>query len=355
VDGKKVFFKEFGDPRYMSKRTGKYYEKEHELNAAVAGNTDNDGPATEVLHYKIPALRGAYGFPRWIGNLLSVLGSRLSEEVNYFYFKNKGIPPFMIFVENGRLQSGAVDRLRDFLEQTKGDTSKFWRIAILEGESADDARKRNVQWGGNVRFKIQKLMSEQLKDALFQEYDDRNRDKVGESFRLPRLLRGDVRDFNRATSETAKALAEEQIFQPERDRFDSWINRVIGPVLNMRYWEFKSLAPVIHDPYALTEMLSALVKANVIVPAEARQIAAEIFNREFAEIDAPWAKVPLSVYLKENPGQGEVTENFKEFTTSLSKQIEQINGGTGEDTAGLLDKLKEMRRVLILSRARNSS
>ena len=53
----------------------------------------SDGPATEILHFRVHNPRSAYGVPRWIGNLLAVLGSRQAEEVNFLYFENKSVPP----------------------------------------------------------------------------------------------------------------------------------------------------------------------------------------------------------------------------------------------------------------------
>lgn len=352
VGQKQVWFKEFGDPRPMSRKTGEYFKTEAELETKTKDDPD-EGPATEILHYKIRAVRGAYGLPRWMGNLLSVLGSRLAEEVNFYYFRNKAIPPMIIFVENGRLQDSAVDRLADFMNQVKGDTEKFWKIAILEGESAEDARKRGVTWTGQPRFKIVRLSSEQLKDALFQEYDANNRDKVGEGFRMPRLLRGDVRDFNRATASTAKAFAEEQIFQPERDRFDAWIERVIGPELDMKYWRLKSLAPIVRDPFSLTEMVRDLVKVGVLVPEEGRQIAEDIFNRDFKEIEEEWVKRPLVLTI------AGITKRFPEtpdLATAplgevMKKQEIRALLGLGEpgspvDIEGLTERLLELRHVL---------
>src|SRR5688572_32302099 len=43
--------------------------------AELAADAD-DGPATEIIHFAIPSSRSPYGVPRWIGSLLSVLGSR---------------------------------------------------------------------------------------------------------------------------------------------------------------------------------------------------------------------------------------------------------------------------------------
>jgi PBSX family phage portal protein len=350
VGQKKIWFKEFGDPRPMSKNSGQYYENEEEIKKLAETNPD-EGVASEVLHYKIRAIRGAYGLPRWIGNLLSVRGSRLSEEVNYFYFNNKAIPPMLIFVENGRLQGGAADRLSEFMKQVKGDTQKFWRVAILEGESSEDARKRGVTWSGQPRFKVVKLSSEQLKDALFQEYDERNRDKVGESFRIPRLLRGDTRDFNRATAETAKAFSEEQVFQPERDRFDAWINRILGPELDMKYWVFKTLAPIVRNPITLTEMVKDLVKVGILTPKEGRVIAEDIFNREFEDIDRLWVEQPLALTLAGIVKRQQESDNAvtppADVMHTLTKSFAEL-GPLGEaiDVESTIGRLAEIHRVL---------
>ena len=40
-----------------------------------------------------------------------------------------------------------------------------------------------------------------------------------------------------------------------------------------------------------------IVNANVITPEEARQLAGEVFNREFKKISAPWVKQPVSLTL----------------------------------------------------------
>lgn len=338
------YYKEFGDPRLISKKDGRVFKDRNEYEEAKKNDEENEGLATEVLHYKIRALRGPYGLPRYVGNLLSVRGSRLAEEVNFFYFQNRAIPPMMIFVENGTLADSAVKRLEEFFQEIKGDTRNFWKVAILEGESQDVAKRRGVAWSGQPRFKVVKLSSEQLKDALFQEYDANNRDKVGESFRMPRLLRGDVRDFNRATAEVAKAFGEEQVFQPERDRFDAWINRVVMPALDFQYVEFRSLSSVVRDPFSLTEMTEKLVKAGVLIPEEGRQIAEDIFNRDFAKIEEDWVKrpIPLTIAGRMNAEGGMDDESTKSIRGALGL------GDPGEpiDVVATISRLRELRSVL---------
>lgn len=337
------YYKEFGDPRLISKKNGRIFKDKDECEVAKKDDKE-EGLATEVLHYKIRALRGPYGLPRYAGNLLSIRGSRLAEEVNFFYFQNRAIPPMMIFVENGTLADSAVKRLEEFFEEIKGDTRNFWKVAILEGESQEVARRRGVAWSGQPRFKVVKLSSEQLKDALFQEYDANNRDKVGESFRLPRLLRGDVRDFNRATAEVAKAFGEEQVFQPERDRFDAWINRVIMPALDFRFVEFKSLSSVVRDPFSLTEMTEKLVKAGILIPEEGRQIAEDIFNRDFAKIEEDWVKRPIPLTIAGRiSAEGGMDENSAK---SIRGALGLGEPGDPIDVSATVSRLRELRNVL---------
>ena len=335
VSGEMVWFKEFGDPQIMSRKTGKFHKDEADITAQMKEDSE-EGVATEVIHFKIPALKGPYGMPRWIGNILSVRGSRLAEEVNYFYFRKKAIPPMMIFVEDGTLGNEAVERLTTFFEQLMGETEKFWSVPVIEGESAEEAKRRGVAWSGTPRFKIERLMDQQLKDALFQEYDSNNRDKVGESFRIPRLLRGDIRDMTRASAIVGKAFGEQQVFQPERDRFDSMINRKIMPALDYKYVEFRTRAPIMRDPISLTEMVSALVKAGVLIPEEGREIAEDIFNREFTRIKEDWVKQPLVLTLAGVVGDEETTKAARE---SLGLGAP----GSAIDTVRIISRLSELR------------
>jgi capsid portal protein len=70
---------------------------------------------------------------------------------------------------------------------------------------------------------------------------------VGSAFRLPKLLRGESKDFNRATAESALRFAEDQVFQPERDEFDFLMNRRLLADMGIRFWRFRSQTPVTRD------------------------------------------------------------------------------------------------------------
>jgi PBSX family phage portal protein len=190
-EGQVVYFKELGDPRVLSRIHGVFYPSVD----ALLANDPTDGPATEIFHFKIHNPRSAYGTPRWIGTLLAVLGSRQAEEVNFLYFENKSVPPLALLVSGGRLSAQSVPRIESFIETHLKGKKNFHKILVLEAESPNGA---GLDHTGRMKIELRPLTNAQQNDALFQDYDERNSDKVGQSFRLPRLLRGDIRDFNRS-------------------------------------------------------------------------------------------------------------------------------------------------------------
>lgn len=283
----RVFFKSFGDPRVVSRTTGRIYPDVASLKAAQP----DDGPATELLHFAIHSPRSPYGVPRWVGTMLSVLGSRQMEEVNYLYFENKSVPPMALLVSGGRLSDASVPRIERFIEENLKGKANFHKILILEADGAGTGD------GGRAKIELRPLTDAQQQDALFQVYDERNIDKVGSAFRLPRLLRGESKDFNRATAESALRFAEDQVFQPERDEFDFLMNRKVLADMGIRFWRFRSQTPVTRDPERMTEMVERLVRVGVLTPEEGRVLAGDIFNREFRKIGDDWTKRPITLTL----------------------------------------------------------
>ena len=284
----RIYFKSFRDPRAISRRTGQPFADVEALLKA----DPTDGPATEIIHFAIHSPRSPYGVPRWVGTLLSVLGSRQMEEVNFLYFENKSVPPLALLVSGGKLSDASVPRIERFIEENLKGKNNFHKILILEAEgggSGGDATRAKIE--------LRPLTDAQQQDALFQVYDERNIDKVGSAFRLPKMLRGESKDFNRATAESALRFAEDQVFQPERDEFDFLMNRQLLADMGIRFWRFRSQTPVTRDPERMTQMVEKLVRVGVLIPEEGRILAGDIFNREFRKIGDDWTKRPITLTL----------------------------------------------------------
>ena len=169
-----MFFKELGDPRLISTESGNPWEKRR----GDAHAEPRARAATEILYFKIHSPRSAYGVPRWIGNLLGVIGSRQAEEVNFNYFENKSVPPLAILVSGGRMTDNSVNRVQDYIESNLKGKRNFHKILIIEAESGD---KQNEANASRMKLDIKPLNAAQHNDALFQNYDERNIDKVGQA------------------------------------------------------------------------------------------------------------------------------------------------------------------------------
>lgn len=296
LDGQfQAYFKELGDTRTMSAKTGKLYDSLADLKR----REPKSPAATEVLHFKIHSSVTVYGVPRWVGATLAVLGSRKAEEVNLDYFENKGIPPLALLVSGGKLAAGAADRIADYVETNLKGSQNFHKIMVIEAEPGKSGAMTGGAQGSRVQLEIKPLMSEQLQDALFQQYDANNIEKVGNQFRLPKILRGDMKDFNRATADAAMEYAEQQVFAPERTKFDDVINTKIMPMLGARFWLFTSNSYAENDPPRLNEMIGRDVKEGVLTINEGREIAAQVYGREFKVHEQDWANQPLPIVLEQ--------------------------------------------------------
>lgn len=336
-----VYFKEFGDPRVISKRTGRVYPNAEEL----AQQSQHDGPATEILHFRIFSPRSPYGVPRWIGNLLSVLGSRASEEVNYLYFDNKAVPPLALLVSGGKLAPAAVKKIESYIADNVRGKENFHRILVIEAEPAGAGNGTPQVESGRVRIDLVPLRDAQQDDSLFQGYDTQNRDKVGQSFRLPRLLRGDTLDFNRATADAALELAEMQVFEGEREGFDDIVNLRLFSELGIRFWVFHSNSPVNRDASDLTTNVVKIHDSGIITTEEAREIAGDVFNRKLGKIAGSWVKQPMCMTLggfSTDPDTGAVTATTPPADGAVPKTAD------GE-TPPLVDSAQRQRDLVTLA------
>lgn len=283
-----TYFKQLGDPRTVSAETGRAFVDV----AALKQAEPTARVATEMLHFKIPHPRYAYGMPRWLGALMAVVGTRSSEEVNASYFDSKTIPPGFLLVSGGTLGSKSKDKLEQYLKEHVKGREKFWSIIVIEAEGKSNQSNPNMR-PPRVQIEWVPMTSAQPQDALFQNYEERNTEKVGNQFRLPKILRGDAKDFNRSTADASLRYAEQQVFQPERERVDSMINNVLFPHMGVRYWEFVSNSPVTRDPVELSEILERL--ANILTPNEQRRVVGDIINDVLPDIEEQWGSVPLEV------------------------------------------------------------
>ncbi len=282
VGTKKVFFKEFGDPRSIDPATGR-----------VNDELPLEEQATELIHLTQHYPGTPYGIPRWINQMPAILGSRQAELTNLDFFKENAIPAMILMVAGGSITQESIDDLEEQFVHAKGRAS-FNRITIVEARGDEEAASQD----GNIpspKMEIKPLQNERQKDALFQEYDKNNMAKIRSSFRLPPIFVGLSEDYTHATAAASFEVAESQVFGPERARTDDVWNMKILSTYKPKFWSFRSMPPRITNPEDVINAIEKFDAAGALNPNVVIGLANDLFDLEIPLIEEPWGDVPFSL------------------------------------------------------------
>lgn len=315
VQGSTVWFKEFGDPRKMNRVTGLFdFQPGYEEGAE----------ATEIFHFKLPS-NEPYGVPRWINQLPSIIGSREAEEVNMRYFQDNTVPPMMLTVAGGKLTNQSYRDLTNMLSKGNVGKDRQNRIMLVEAVGVSDS----MDGGGTpVQLKIEKLTDARQSDALFKDYDNANMAKVRSAWRLGSVLVGMGADANYANSQVAVALAESQVFGPDRSELDEILNKKIflgEQGMKLRTVRVVSRVPAITSPETTIKALTALNVMGGVTPRTAVLSANTFLQAELPEYPEKgedgyeeWMDQPIQVYLK----SAATTHNEQAAKDAEAKKLE---------------------------------
>lgn len=316
--GKRIYFKEFGDPRVIDPRTGKE-------NPSLS----HEQSATEIIHLARYNAQSVYGMPLWHSQLPSVLGSRQAELTNLDFFENNGIPAMAILVAGGYLTEEAYDMLRDNFEQVKGRGSTN-KIIILEARGAiEDASNTGAVPSPSITMKP--LYSERQNDALFQEYERQSRDKIRSVFRLPPVFTGTAGDYTYASAKVSLEIAENQIFIPERVKFDDIVNKKILGAWEPKFWRFRSNPASLATSEDLIKAIEIFNDAGAISPNNAINILNEKLNLDVPRIDEFWGDMPFAMV--QSILQSQASPEKAVFVANVFKMLAQVDQENLENLA----------------------
>lgn len=282
-NGKTVYFKEFGDPRIMDKRTGKYMEEGEEGITLAA-------QANEILDFSIGT--DDYGCVRWTGQILGVDGTRRAEHLNNNYFINGRHTPLAVIVSGGTLSEGSWTKLEEYMNGIRGESGQH-SFLVLEVE--DSENKAGFDVDNKPKVELKDMASILQKDELFQDYIENGRKKAQSSFRLPDLYVGYTTDFNRATAQMAMEVTEKQVFQPERASLAWSINHKLLNEYAFKYVEAYFKEPDITNPDDLFKLLNVANQSGGVTPNDARAVAQNAMGRTAEPFEGEWADIPLNV------------------------------------------------------------
>ena len=342
VHEKKVYFKSPGDPRVISRRTGKAYKSTSEMR-----KKDNEGKdaveANELLWIALHSPKTPCPPPRWVGNLLQVLGGREADETNYFYLKNDAIPYGLMFVSGGTIPNDIKERIETRLADEMRGSEGSGKILVVQATPMGKSTADGPVIMPQLEFKS--LREAHENDALFTKYDERGGDRIGASFRLPPMLRGYTpSNLNRATAIASITFAESQVFQPERDDMDWVFNKWVLPDIGIRYLKMVSNSPPTRGVDEMTEIIKSAAPQGGLIPSEIRQMLSEMLNKPMAKIKEDWTKQPMAMTLAglngENgmpmdDGAGEMTGQLGDLVKRLSEIDARVRTVVAEELASV--------------------
>lgn len=329
IGGKTVYFREFGDPRIMDRRSGAYLEEGETL--------ELDYQANEIIDFPIGT--DPYGEVRWIGQVLGVDGSRRAEALNNNYFINGRHTPLAIVINGGTLTDDSYDKLREYMDDIRGESGQH-AFLLLETQNMEE--RTDFEDTKKPDIELKDLASILQKDELFQDYLDNNRRKVQSSFQLPDLYVGYTTDFNRATAQTAQEVTEEQVFQPERKSLAWAINNRLLNGYQFKYVEAYFLEPDISNPDDLYKMLTVCNNAGGLTPNDARKIIFNAYGETSEDYPEEWGNIPIA-YANSQAKAGSGMD-VGQIAEALQKQI--VKASVNHDDA-VVAVMKDVKRLLL--------
>lgn len=299
---KKVYFKEFGDPRPILSETGGIAKK----------STPTIDLATEIVVFGQFTPGFVYPLPRYINQIPAILGSREAEFTNLHFFKDNAIPAMAILVSGGFLTDETMKNLKEQFTNGRGRKS-LNKVLLIEAQLDEETKDNADGPVEHPRLDFKTLSHDRQQDALFLEYEKSNADKVRSSFRLPPIFIGLTSDYTRATATASLELAENQVFAPERLKFDSIFNVTLLLDVDKppRFWKLRSNGGKVVGASSISETLMRMEKVGGCTPNIAIQMAKTFLNMDIELIDKEWGDMPFefSKALLKN-GNMDIAGNF---------------------------------------------
>jgi PBSX family phage portal protein len=293
LDGNnKVYFKEFWDHREINSKTGKPMN-EVEQGAVAAGAEGAPMPANRVLFFNVPCPYSIYGLPRWIPCVLGIMGSYKADEINLLFFDNKSIPPMVVTVSGGHLTEGTLQRLKETFEHQIKGVKNFHKCLVIEAIPEGVGEGLEGEKVPPVRIEFKPLTTFIQDDALFRQYGKDVDDEIRSAFRLPPIYVGRSEEYTRATALESARVAEQQVFEPERRRFDYQFNRTLMAAWEINYFDFASLGTKTVDDAAIVEAMSKVKEALTI--GDMMEAVAEMRGVQAGDIPEEFYVIPLAL------------------------------------------------------------
>lgn len=285
-DGEKTWFKEYGDPRPINPKTG---EVDYSLPV--------EAEATSIYYEGLYCPGTPTGVPRWAGTIPALLGAREAEMVNLNFFRDNAIPAMAILVSGGALTEESFDKIESYIQGVRGAASMN-RIVVMEAvsEGAEAAAIDGSLPAPKVDLKP--MLSERQHEGLFKNYIEESERKSRSAFRLPPIYIGSASEYNRASAFASVLTADQQIFVPERQKWDAMFHHVVLSTHRIRFWRVRSTGPGLQDPAEVARIVNSLGREGALTPNVAIKLANRYLDADIRPVMEEWGNLPFNIIMQ---------------------------------------------------------
>jgi PBSX family phage portal protein len=218
-----------------------------------------DERPNEIIHFKsYSPLNTYYGIPDIIAALPSLVGDQLASQYNIDYFENKAVPRYIITLKGAKLSAEAEDKMFRFLQT--GLKSQSHRTLYIPLPGDTDSSK--------VEFKMEPIENG-VQDGSFKEYRKQNRDDILIAHQVPISKLGGE-DSGIAAALSQDRTFKEQVSRPSQNAVAKVVNKIVKEKTDILELKFNELT--LTDEIAQSQILERLVKNQIMLPNEAREV-----------------------------------------------------------------------------------
>jgi len=219
-----------------------------------------DPRPNEIIHFKeYSPLNTFYGVPDIMSAIGSLHGDQLASQYNIDYFQNKATPRYVVTLKGAKLSAEAEDKMFRFLQTgLKGQNHRTLYIP-LPGDS--DTNK--------VEFKMDPVENG-IQEASFKEYRKQNRDDILVAHQVPLSKIGGSDSSAIAAALSQDRTFKEQVARPAQRNLEKIINKIIKEKTDILEFKFNELT--LTDEIAQSQIIERLVKIQVMLPNEGREL-----------------------------------------------------------------------------------
>jgi len=309
TNGRKTWFKQYGDWRTMDSRTGKYSTGSRykpptspfQPGTYTPGRLPKGGArATEVMTWstRFPGV-GPYGISGWHSEFLAVESAKEHMALLLSYLKS-GLHSVVIAAADRQFETATADAAVEKIDKLgRGREGLAALITIaLKPSGSNDSRPfadgSTSDRGRLVLHELNTKLPDHLTDATLS---DALTTRIAQSERIPELLIGRSGSYNFSTASAAWSTANRLRFSPHHRQKEEFLNRIIIE-MGITLWQIETISPEWSEKESIGSVGSVLGQMGGVSINRAIQMLSIALDIDIDKVSEWWGDLPMQLVTK---------------------------------------------------------